>query len=416
MKRRQVFRYSLSFFLGLNLVYLKSESVKSENSPDSGDGNNLITSVSGMIPSGLSLKFFQNVLSPNETFNNYYSHFVNEGFKLETDSMNFIDIKNSTKEPFFLSQLSGEKEFESEKTMLVESVNLSSVYTSKGLLTFGASGAILANKFSYDNPLIQALIFYPSSENLFEYEKIERDFLEKESPENIANKIRELKRTSVLNSVSGNSLDQLKKNKRLDLDTSLFVNSFDNFFYLMISIQNNIESSIKAFDHSDKYILEKFNKIIAICINEYKTEIEKFKRLSSITNIASLPEASYGLLDNDPFIVSDIWDDIGDTWDGILDTTTEIIRRTIRGIDTLITIVTELYACYKRIITTIEIIKKEITKKIKIKNTPRTVTSSINNSIGEVTIIDDIDDISDTSTITSVTIIPIQNSNCNCNK
>ena len=112
MKRRQLFRYSLSFFLGLNLVYLKSKSVKSENSPDSGDENNLITSVSGMIPSSLSLKFFQNVLSPNEIFNNYYSHFVNQGFKLETDSMRFIDIQNRTKEPFFLTQLSGRKEFE----------------------------------------------------------------------------------------------------------------------------------------------------------------------------------------------------------------------------------------------------------------------------------------------------------------
>jgi hypothetical protein len=319
MKRRQLFRYSLSFFLGLNLVYLKSKSVKSENSPDSGDGNNLIiTSVSGMIPSGLSLKFFQNVLSPNETFNNYYSHFVNEGFKFETDSMRFIDIQNSSKKPFFFTQLSGRKEFESEKTMLVQSVNLSSVYTGKGLLNFGASGAVFTNKFSYDNPLIQAFVLYPSSDNLSEHEKIERDFLEKESPEVIANKIRELKRKSIPETVNGNSLDEIKNNERLDLDTSVFVDSIDNFVFLLLSIEIDIESFIREFNHSDKYILEKFSQVIDIFIeevfsqiidifveDEYKAEIEKSKKLFGITTgitIASLPEASYGPLAGGPLV------------------------------------------------------------------------------------------------------------------
>ena len=318
MKRRQVFRYSLSFFLGLNLVYLKSKSVKSENAPDSGDGNNLITSVSGIIPSGLSLKFFQNVLSPNETFNNYYSHFVKEGFKLETDSMRFIDIQNSSKKPFFFTQLSGRKEFESEKTMLVQSVNLSSVYTGKGLLNFGASGAVFTNKFSYDNPLIQAFVLYPSSDNLSEHEKIERDFLEKESPEVIANKIRELKRKSIPETVNGNFLDEIKNNERLDLDTSVFVDSIDNFVFLLLSIQIDIESFIKEFNHSDKYILEKFSQVIDIFIeevfsqiidifvdDEYKAEIEKSKKLFGITTeitIASLPEASYGPLAGPPLL------------------------------------------------------------------------------------------------------------------
>ena len=139
----------------------------------------------------------------------------------------------------------------------------------------------------------------------------------------------------------------------------------------MLSIQLNIESSIKEFDHSDKYILEKFSQIIAILIDEYKAEIEKFKRVSSITNIASLPEASYGLLGNELFIAFDPV-----TW-------------TIIGVVvTIISIVVTVYA-----ITTTT------------SSTPTTTTYNIDNNTGTINIIG-------TSTgNTTINVNIIQNSN-----
>jgi hypothetical protein len=305
MKRRKLFRHSLSFFLGLNLVYLKSKSVRSENSPSPSKENNITTTVSGQIQPGLSLEYFQNVLFTNPLFKNNYSHFVEQSFDFQADSINFIDVQNNNNEPFFFTQLSGQRKKENENDSLVESVSLPSVYTNKGLLNLGISGTILANKFSNETQLINALVVYPSKDDLDNREKIERNFLEKESPKAIANKLRELQELQE-NSLSYltdiNSLSEAKKSQNLDFNTSIILNNLDNFLFLILSIESNVQSGLEDFNHSDKYILEKFAQVITILIDEYKSELEKLKLSSKVAMLSSTPDINYRLSDDQLFV------------------------------------------------------------------------------------------------------------------
>jgi hypothetical protein len=306
MKRRKLFRHSLSFFLGLNLVYLKSKSVRSENSPSPNKENNITTTVSGQIQPGFSLEYFQNVLSTNPLFKSNYSHFVERSFDFQTDSINFIDVQNNNNEPFFFTQLSGQRKKENENDSLVESVSLPSVYTNKGLLNLGISGTILANEFSNETQLINALVVYPSKDDLDKREKIERDFLEKESPKAIANKLRELQglqENSLSYLTDINSLSEAKKSQNLDFNTSIILNNLDNFLFLILSIESNVQSGLEDFNHSDKYILEKFAQVITILIDEYKSELEKLKLSSKVAMLSSTPDINYRLSDDQLFAV-----------------------------------------------------------------------------------------------------------------
>lgn len=305
MKRRKLFRHSLSFFLGLNLVYLKSKSVRSENSPSPNKENNITTTVSGQIQPGFSLEYFQNVLSTNPLFKSNYSHFVERSFDFQTDSINFIDVQNNNNEPFFFTQLSGQRKKENENDSLVESVSLPSVYTNKGLLNLGISGRILANEFSNETQLINALVVYPSKDDLDKREKIERDFLEKESPKAIANKLRELQglqENSLSYLTDINSLSEAKKSQDLDFNTSIILNNLDNFLFLILSIESNVQSGLEDFNHSDKYILEKFAQVITILIDEYKSELEKLKLSSKVAMLSSTPDINYRFSDDQLFV------------------------------------------------------------------------------------------------------------------
>jgi hypothetical protein len=171
VKRRHLLQNSIYALAGFGLARLGIGPVNAREVPTLLAKNELRPGRFGLIPSQLSQRFFEGVLSGDRVFKDRYDRFVAQGFKFTTDSIVGVNLADAGNEPFLFATLSGKRTDES--TAVTEFAVISTIYTNKTLFDLGAS----SSTFNTKNSQLQALTFYLPGTNKSSGIQIDRQFI-----------------------------------------------------------------------------------------------------------------------------------------------------------------------------------------------------------------------------------------------